>query len=48
MWITCLRLDHVRFFLGFPDLVNDGSFDFELFFKLAGVGTAVVAGIFVS
>ena len=39
--MTCFRLVHVRFFLGFPDFV---SVVFVPFFKLAAVGTAVEAG----
>ena len=40
--ITCLRLLHDLFFLGFPDLVKVSFVDC---FKLADVGIAVVAGM---
>ena len=43
VWMTCFRLDQVRFFLGLPDLVMDED-DFVLFFKLDGVGTVVDGG----
>ena len=42
MCITCLRLLHDLFFLGFPDLVKVSFVDC---FKLADVGIAVVAGM---